>query len=120
MLPLLMDLPVPLPQEPHEERPRPINLRQADRQHLTPLRLLRRDPPPKINIYQLDKPVLQTPTERGEHLLQKEVTLLAEIPERRGQENAGGAGRGLGHTECHDSSYTDRWPSYGLDLLKAI
>ena len=65
---------------------------KSDRQHLAALGLLRRDTSAQVNVNQFDEAVLEPGAQRWEHPLDQQVTLLAEVAEGAGEEQADGAG----------------------------
>ena len=68
-----------------------IDLRQADRQHLTTLGLLHGDAPAQVDVHQFDKALAQLRAQRGKDTAHQQIALLAEVAEGAGEEDADAA-----------------------------
>ena len=91
---------VTLTQHPHKEGPRPVNLREADRQHLAAFRLLCRDAPAQIDIHELNVPIPQPRPQARKHLPNQQIALLAKVAKGRGEKYADRAIGRYGHYPC--------------------
>ncbi|MEZ5100689.1 MAG: hypothetical protein R3C15_12995 [Thermoleophilia bacterium] len=82
---------VPLAEQPEEERPAALDLREADRQHRALGLLLVRDAPAEVDLAPGDAPPLARGADLREHALDELLALRLHVAERRGDEDAHGA-----------------------------
>ena len=83
---------VALAQQPDEVGARTVNLRQTDGQHLALLRFRLGDAPAQVHIHQFHLPLPATAAQFRKDAPDEDVPLAGEIPERRTDEEADGAG----------------------------